>query len=83
MANMIYTIIIASQNVRIPGQMDLIHGQVVKFLGNPGKPWMVGRYGIAYKKINKMWGKIKLVIIIIKFYFNLLSVHIKAFASLA
>ena len=28
--------------------MDLIPGQMVKFLDNPGKPWMVGRYAIAY-----------------------------------
>ena len=46
MANTIYTII-ASQNIKIPGQMDLIPGQIVKFLDNPGKPWMVGRYAIA------------------------------------
>ena len=60
MANMIYTII-ASQNVKIPGQMDLIPGQMdlipgqmVKFLDDLGKPWMVGRYAIAYKNLNKM-----------------------------
>ena len=73
---MIYTIT-ASEHVKISGQM-------VKFLDNPGKPWMVGRYAIAYKNLNKMRKKIKLVIIIIKFYFNLLSVHVEAFfASLA
>ena len=52
MANMIYTII-ASQNVEIPGQMDLTL-QMVKFLYNLGKPWMVGRYAIAHKNLKKM-----------------------------
>ena len=76
MASMIYTII-ASQNIKIPGQ-------IVQFLDNPGKPWMVGKYAIAYKNLNKMRKEIKLVTIIIKFYFNLLSVHVEAFfASLA
>ena len=42
------------QNVKIPGQMDLIPGQMVKFLDNLGKPWMVGRYAIACKNLNKM-----------------------------
>ena len=45
---------------------------------------MVGWYAIAYKNLNKMRKKIKLVIVIIKFYFNLLSVHAEVlFASLA
>ena len=45
---------------------------------------MVGRYEIAYKNLNKMREKIKLVVVIIKFYFNLLNVHVEAFfASLA
>ena len=80
---MIYTII-ASLNVKISGQMDLIPGQMVKFLDNPKKLLMVGKYAIAYKNLNKMRKKIKLVIVIIKFYFNLLSVHVEAFfASLA
>ena len=83
MEYMIYTII-ASQNVKIPGQMDLIPGPLDKFLDNPGKPWMVGRYAIAYKNLNNMRKKLQLVIVIIKFYFNLLSVHVDAFfASLA
>ena len=56
---------------------------MVKFLDNPGKVWMVGRYAIAYKNLQSE-KKIELVIVIIKFYFNLLSVHIEAFfASLA
>ena len=38
---------------------------------------MVGRYTIAYKNLNKMRKKIKLVIVII--YFNLLSVHVEVF----
>ena len=80
---MIYTVI-ASQHVKIPGQMDLIPVKMVKFLDNSGKPWMVGRYAIAYKNLNKMRNKNKLVIVIIKFYFDLLSVHVEAlFASLA
>ena len=48
MANMIYNII-ASQNVKIPGQMDLIPGQILDY---PGKPWNIGRYAIAYN-LNK------------------------------
>ena len=66
---MIYSII-ASQNIKIPEQKDLIPGQILQFLDNPGKPWMVGRYAIAYKNLNKMRGKIKLVIVIMKFYFQ-------------
>ena len=31
--------------------MDLIPGQMVKFLDNTGKPWMVGRFAMAYKNI--------------------------------
>ena len=45
---------------------------MVKFLDNPGKHWMVGRYAIAYKNLNKMRNETKLVIVIIKFYFDLL-----------
>ena len=45
---------------------------------------MVGRYAITYKNFHKIRKKIKLVIVVIKFYFNLLSVHVEAFfASLA
>ena len=83
MAKIIYTII-DSQNVKIPGQMDLSPGHMVKFLDNPGKHWLVRRYAISYKNLNIMRGKIKLGIIISKFYFNLLSMHVQAiFASLA
>ena len=75
--------IIASQNVKIPGQMDLIRDKW-SIPGQSREPWMVGRYALAYKNLHKMRGKIKLVIVIIKFYFKLLSVHIEAFfASLA
>ena len=59
-----------------------IASQNEKFLDNQGKPWMVGRYAIAYKNLNKMRKKIKPVIVI-KFYFNLLSVHVEAFFALA
>ena len=38
---------------------------------------MVGRYAIAYKNLNEIRKIIKLVIILIKFYFNLLSALLK------
>ena len=47
--------ITASQNVKIPGQMDLIPGQMVNSWTI--LPWMVGRYAIAHKNLNKMRGK--------------------------
>ena len=56
--DLIYNPWIASRNVKIPGQMDLIPGPMVKFVDNPGKPWMVGRYAIAYKNLNKMRKKL-------------------------
>ena len=71
---MVHTIT-ASQNVKIPGQMDLIPGQMVKFLYNPGKPWMVDRYAIAYKNLNNRNQQV---------IFQSPSVHVEAFfASLA
>ena len=54
MANMIY-IIMASQNVKIPVQMDLIPGQMVNSWTI--LTWMVGMCIIAYKNLNKMRGK--------------------------
>ena len=42
--------------------MDLLFtGQMVKFLDNPGKPWMIGWYAIVYENLKK---KIKLFIVI-------------------